>query len=247
MHQPVKPALSSGGSVLSSSTVTTDSSTICSGAGPSVGSPAALAQPERLSEADKQQFIFGRPQKSKGERKKKKKEDQELLEKQQQLQLISEQQSGSDNAEHTTEHTTEGLLRHAELLKKEANANAPRPASPGGSTSSDSVEIVEAVVGTEVENVLMLVCNIYGVPLAMVASQHSNTVFLKQVGVEIVDQDETWRQSFCHMAMDPQLRQEVVVVPDASLDVRYGCVNTPLISKSDSALDPAASMCAPNQ
>ncbi|KAG2452936.1 hypothetical protein HYH02_002274 [Chlamydomonas schloesseri] len=88
-------------------------------------------------------------------------------------------------------------------------------------SSSDHLSIMSPPEGSDVENVLQLICNIFQLPVALVAAYRSANIFIRSTALKLTDDDQ-WRYSLAQWSMlNVHDLRDVLVVPDATLDDRF--------------------------
>ncbi|GIL66467.1 hypothetical protein Vafri_20001 [Volvox africanus] len=96
-------------------------------------------------------------------------------------------------------------------------------------SSSEHLSIMSPPEGSDVENVLMLICNIFQLPVALVAAYRSANIFIRSTALRLTDDDQ-WRYSLAQWSMlNAYELRDVLLVPNATLDERfreYYCVKS---------------------
>ncbi|KXZ54057.1 hypothetical protein GPECTOR_5g165 [Gonium pectorale] len=115
----------------------------------------------------------------------------------------------------------------------EAEGEASDRSGSSPRSSSEHLSIMSPPEGSDVENVLQLICNIFQIPVALVAAYRSSNIFIRSTAIKLTD-DEQWRYSLAQWSMmNVHDLKDVLMVPDATLDERfkeYYCVkNTPRV------------------
>ncbi|EFJ43286.1 hypothetical protein VOLCADRAFT_96512 [Volvox carteri f. nagariensis] len=107
-------------------------------------------------------------------------------------------------------------------------------------SSSEHLSIMSPPEGSDVENVLMLICNIFQLPVALVAAYRyglpgggggagfpkspassSANIFIRSTALRLTDDDQ-WRYSLAQWSMlNAYELRDVLIVPDAGLDDRF--------------------------
>ncbi|GIM05799.1 hypothetical protein Vretimale_10187 [Volvox reticuliferus] len=88
-------------------------------------------------------------------------------------------------------------------------------------SSSEHLSIMSPPEGSDVENVLMLICNIFQLPVALVAAYRSANIFIRSTALRLTD-DDRWRYSLAQWSMlNAYELRDVLLVPNATLDERF--------------------------
>ncbi|GLC55895.1 hypothetical protein PLESTB_001041000 [Pleodorina starrii] len=88
-------------------------------------------------------------------------------------------------------------------------------------SSSEHLSIMSPPEGSDVENVLMLICNIFQLPVALVAAYRSANIFIRSTALRLTDDDQ-WRYSLAQWSMlNAYELRDVLMVPNAALDDRF--------------------------
>ncbi|GLI62576.1 hypothetical protein VaNZ11_005250 [Volvox africanus] len=88
-------------------------------------------------------------------------------------------------------------------------------------SSSEHLSIMSPPEGSDVENVLMLICNIFQLPVALVAAYRSANIFIRSTALRLTDDDQ-WRYSLAQWSMlNAYELRDVLLVPNATLDERF--------------------------
>ncbi|PNW87297.1 hypothetical protein CHLRE_02g117050v5 [Chlamydomonas reinhardtii] len=88
-------------------------------------------------------------------------------------------------------------------------------------SSSEHLSIMSPPEGSDVENVLQLICNVFQLPVALVAAYRSANIFIRSTALKLTDDDQ-WRYSLAQWAMlNVHDLRDVLLVPDATLDDRF--------------------------
>ncbi|GFR46705.1 hypothetical protein Agub_g8325 [Astrephomene gubernaculifera] len=116
-----------------------------------------------------------------------------------------------------------GLLEEAVPEEEEEEEDEGEATDRSGSprSSSEHLSIMSPPEGSDVENVLQLICNIFQLPVALVAAYRSSNIFIRSTAMKLTDDDQ-WRYSLAQWSMlNASDLRDVLLVPDATKDERF--------------------------